>query len=294
MVNLGPIRHLYPFQSRFLKIKNHRYHYVDEGKGEVLLMLHGNPTWSFYYRNLISFFSKKYRVIAPDHIGCGLSDKPQHYPYTLATHIKNLTILIDHLELKNITMIVHDWGGAIGMGYAMNHPKNIKRWIIFNTACFLASRLAMPWRIRLCHYPLIGSLAIRTFNLFSLGALSMAVSHRERFTREIREGYLAPYRSPHDRVAQLRFVQDIPWNRSVPSYAILQEMTSKLPLFKNHPMLIIWGKKDFCFTTDFLKKWESYFPNALINVIPDAGHYVVEDAWERMIPWIDDFLAATR
>lgn len=257
-------------------------------------MLHGNPTWSFYYRNLIPFFSKKYRVIAPDHIGCGLSDKPQHYPYTLATHIKNLTALIDHLKLRNITMIVHDWGGPIGMGYAMNHPQNVKRWIIFNTACFLAPGLAMPWRIRLCHYPLIGSLAIRTFNLFSLGALSMAVAHRERFTRDIREGYLAPYRSPQDRIAQLRFVQDIPWNPKAPSTLILQEMTSKLPLFKNHPMLIIWGEKDFCFTVDFLKKWESYFPNALINTIPDAGHYVVEDAWERMIPWIDDFLAATR
>ncbi len=294
MVNIDPIRHLYPFKSKFLKIGNHRYHYIDEGKGEPLVMLHGNPTWSFYYRNLISFFSKKYRVVAMDHIGCGLSDKPENYPYTLSTHIKNLERLIDHLKLKNITFFLHDWGGPIGMGYAVNHPQMIKRWVIFNTACFLAEDLSMPWRIRLCHYPLIGTIAIRHLNLFSLGALWMATCHRKHFTPDVRAGYLAPYQSSRDRIAQLRFVQDIPWNKNVPSYAVMREMTSKLHLFRNHPMLIIWGEKDFCFTLDFLKKWEGHFPNALINTISDAGHYVVEDAGDRLIPWIDDFLAATK
>ena len=131
---------LYPYQSRFLPLDsqspdgNLNYHYLDEGKGETLLMLHGNPTWSFYYRNLVKGLKDKYCCVVPDHIGCGFSDKPQIYNYTLFQHIDNLEYLIDQLQLKDITLVMHDWGGAIGMGYAVRHPQNIKRLVIFNTA----------------------------------------------------------------------------------------------------------------------------------------------------------------
>lgn len=118
----------YPFLPKTLTVGNHKLNYVDEGQGNVLLFLHGNPTWSFYYRNLISHFSKTHRCIALDNIGCGLSDKPQDYKYTLENHIQNATKLVDTLNLKNITLVVHDWGGAIGFGYATRFPQNIKKW----------------------------------------------------------------------------------------------------------------------------------------------------------------------
>lgn len=292
MVNIESFRHLYPFKSNFLQIGEYKYHYIDEGQGEVLLMLHGNPTWSFYYRNLILYFSKKYRVIAPDHMGCGLSDKPQKYPYTLSTHIKNLERLIENLKLTHITLVVHDWGGPIGFGAAIEHPELFKRFVIFNSAAFLNSEydLQMPNRIRICKYPGIGQLAIRVFNSFARGGLWMAATHKENLSRDVKRGYLAPYNNYKNRIANLRFVQDIPWTPKVPSFPIFEKITSCLKLFKSQPMLIIWGEKDFCFTHRFLMAWEDYFPHASVKLIPDAGHYVIEDAYERIIPWVELFL----
>ena len=124
------LKRIYPFKSNYLQIGGINYHYVDEGESpagaETVLMLHGNPTWSFYYKELILALKDRYRVIVPDHIGCGLSDKPQDYDYTLENHIKNIETLADELGLKNITLAMHDWGGAIGMGFAVNNPDLIK------------------------------------------------------------------------------------------------------------------------------------------------------------------------
>ena len=118
---------LYPFQSHFLNLGENNLHYLDEGKGDAILMVHGNPTWSFYYRNLVLAFRGHYRCVVPDHLGCGFSDKPQDYNYNLENHIQNLSKLVKFLDLKNITLVVHDWGGAIGMGFATRHPELIKR-----------------------------------------------------------------------------------------------------------------------------------------------------------------------
>src|SRR3989338_6551111 len=120
-------RKLYPFESHFLDLEGVRYHYVDEGRGEPVVLLHGNPTWSFYYRRLILDLRQRYRVIAPDHIGCGFSDKPQRYAYTLEQHIANGQALIERLGLARIALVMHDWGGAIGMGSATRHPDTVAR-----------------------------------------------------------------------------------------------------------------------------------------------------------------------
>ena len=154
-----PFRDLYPFRSQYLTLSGWKYHYVDEGSGDPLVMLHGNPTWSFYYRALIAAFSPTHRVIAPDHVGCGLSDKPQAYSYTLAQHINNLEALLDALELERLTLFLHDWGGPIGMGYALRHPERVKRFVVFNTAAFPVSRI--PLRINVCKLPGFGALAVR-------------------------------------------------------------------------------------------------------------------------------------
>ena len=129
-------RSLYPFESHELWLDSLRYHYLDEGSGEPLLMVHGNPTWSFYWRNLILALRDDYRTIAPDHIGCGLSDKPENYCYTLAQHIDNLVQLIRELDLTNITLLAHDWGGSIGLGAALELPERFSRIVLFNTAAF--------------------------------------------------------------------------------------------------------------------------------------------------------------
>ena len=279
---------LYPFSSHSLQLDRLRYHYLDEGSGENLLMLHGNPTWSFYYRNLILGLKGSYRCVVPDHMGMGKSDKPQDYPYTLSRHIDNLEKLADHLELDDITLVVHDWGGAIGMGFAVRHPERIRRLVIFNTAAFLSSEI--PLGLSLCRIPGFGAIAIRGFNVFARGAIRWACVKQERMTEEVRAGYLAPYDNFANRVANLRFVQDIPISPDSPSYSVVQHIEENLKLFREHPVQIIWGAHDFVFNDHFLKRWQEIFPQAEVHRMEDAGHYVVEDAHERILPLLYEFL----
>lgn len=279
----------YPFESHVLDLDGHRYHYLDEGEGETLLCVHGNPTWSFAWRNLIRGLSQSYRVLAVDHIGCGFSDKPQHYPYTLRQHIDNLSRFVTTLDLQRVTLLAHDWGGAIGMGTAGRLPHRFNRFVLFNTAAFRSRQI--PLRIAVCRIPGLGALAIRGLNAFARAALTMAVAHPERMTPPVRAGYLAPYGNWHDRIATLRFVQDIPLDPSHPSYVTLVEVEESLAQFRNHPLLCVWGERDWCFTTAFLDEFLRRFPRAETLRFPDAGHYVFEDAHERILPRLRQFLS---
>ncbi len=282
------IKNEYPFASHWLKIDGHQYHYLDEGQGQPLLMVHGNPTWSFAWRRLVKQLSKNYRVIAVDHIGCGLSDKPQDYSYTLETHVNNLKTLIQELDLQEITLFAHDWGGAIGMGAAVDLPERFQRFVLMNTAAFRSREI--PFRIALCRIPLLGSWGVRGLNLFSGAAISMAVEKKDRMTDEVKKGFLGPYDSWKNRVAVHQFVKDIPLKSSHPSYQTLLHVEEGLQQFQNHPMLLIWGERDWCFTTNFLDEFERRFPSAESLRISDAGHYVFEDAHEVMLPCIEQFL----
>ncbi len=266
-------------------------HYLDEGprEGTPVVMCHGNPTWSYYYRTLIPTLSRTYRVIVPDHVGCGLSDKPQDYAYTLEQHIRNLEALVAHLELQHIALAVHDWGGGIGMGYAARHPDTVDRFVIFNTSAFYLP--AVPWILKLARSPIIGEALLRGLNAFAGTAVWLGMGHPKRMTREIRAGYLAPYRTWHDRIAIYRFVQDIPVTASHPTRATVDAIDRALPSFRDRPMLILWGEKDFVFTVkDFLAGWRERFPDAEVHTFKDAGHYIVEDAHERILPLMQAFL----
>lgn len=293
MIDTKPFHHLYPFSSHWLNLKGLRYHYLDEGPHEAppLLLLHGNPTWSFYYRTLIPDLSRKYRVIVPDHIGCGLSDKPQKYAYTLDQHIQNVEQLAAQLGLQNITLVLHDWGGPIGLGYAVRHPQTVSRFVIFNTAASVAQISAIPKRIQVCRPPFFGDVVVRGLNGFCRGALKFATSQPDRFTASVRAGYLAPYNSWPNRVAIYQFIKDIPLETGHPTRQTAAEIEAGLPQFQDRPLLILWGVDDFCFTVqDFLPDWRTRFPQAEIHLLENAGHYVVEDAYERIIPKMVEFL----
>ncbi len=287
-LDLGPIRTLYPFRTGRLALPAGALSYVDEGAGRPVVMLHGNPTWSFYYRRLIAAMRGSRRVIAPDHMGCGLSDKPQDYPYTLADHIANLGALIDHLGLGTVDLVVHDWGGAIGMGWATRNPERVGRIVVLNTAAFLSPRL--PRRIAVCRYPVIGDLAVRGLNGFAVGGTLMAVERP--MAPEVRRGYLLPYGSWADRVAIQRFVRDIPMSPRHPTWAVVDGIDRELASLRDKPMLILWGGKDWCFSDHFLAGWLERFPAAAATRFDDAGHYVLEDAHEAIVPRIAHFLAA--
>jgi haloalkane dehalogenase len=275
----------YPFKPDTIAINGHSLSYIDEGEGPAIVMLHGNPTWSFYYRNLAKLFSEKYRVIVPDHMGCGLSDKPQKYPYLLKTHIDNIDKLLTDLGIERFSLVVHDWGGAIGMGLAARRHERIESFVVMNTAAFRSQ--SIPLRIRVCRIPVLGDILVRGFNAFAGGATFMAVT--KKMKPEVARSYTAPYDSWANRVAVLRFVQDIPLASGDASWDTLVEIEKSLDLFKQIPMLILWGGKDFCFTRYFYDEWLHRFPEADSHYFPMAGHYVLEDAFEETVPLITSF-----
>ena len=265
----------------------YRLNYVDEGQGDPIVMLHGNPTWSFYYRNLIKGLNDKYRLIVPDHIGCGLSDKPQNYSYNLKNHIENVEKLLDHLKIKSFHLIVHDWGGAIGMGLATRYPERVKSITLLNTAAFTDTKI--PTRINICKIPVVGERLVRHFNGFASPATFMAVENR--LSSEVKKGYLLPYNNYKNRIATAKFVQDIPMSQKHESYATLLGIEKKLNLLKC-PKLIMWGGKDFCFNMHFYKRWKKFYPEAKSVVFEDAGHYVLEDKKDETLNHIKKFLAS--
>lgn len=287
---------LYPFTGKFLDRDGLRYHYLDEGSGEPVVMLHGNPTWSFYYRNLVQALSGDYRTIVPDHIGCGLSDKPgdDRYDYTLKSRVDDLERLLDHLGIDSrITLVVHDWGGMIGMAFASRHPERIRRLVVLNTGAFhLPKSKRFPLALRICRDNELNTFLVRGLNLFS-GVASLIGCKRKPMNGRLRRAYRAPYNSWENRIATLRFVQDIPLRPGDKAYDIVSEVQNGLQRFRKLPILICWGELDFVFDRHFLAEWRKHFPEAEVHSFPDCGHYILEDAAEEVIPLIKGFLART-
>ena len=292
-IDISDVQHLYPFTSHYLNLNGLRYHYIDEGQGDPVVMVHGNPTWSFYYRELIKALSDGYRCIVPDHIGCGLSDKPgpASYDYRLRNRIDDLEKLLDALKVdKAITLVLHDWGGMIGMAYAVRHPDRISRLVVMNTAAFLPpSSKRIPWRLSLIRSsgPL-ATLSVLGLNLFAVGALYMASD--KGLSAEVKKGLTAPYNCWKNRIATLKFVQDIPLVETDPSYRLVRQVGEQLQTLARLPMLICWGEHDFVFDSDYLSEWQRRFSKAEVHRFPDAGHYVLEDVPEKIISLIQTFL----
>ena len=279
-------RALFPFESRTLQVKAGRLHYVDEGprSANPILCLHGNPTWAFHFRELIAQARPFHRVVAFDHMGMGLSDRPTDFSYTLAEHVGNAVSFVDALDLRKITLVVHDWGGAIGMGLALARPDRIARITVMNTAAFFIPRL--PRRIAICRAGAPGEFITRGLNGFALAATRMTTSIP--LAPEVRAGYLAPYVSWRRRIGIWNFVRDIPMepdHRSRSTLAKIEEGLSTL----HRPVQILWGERDWCFTPEFREVWQRHFPNAYVHRFDNAGHYLIEDEPGGVIARIRDF-----
>ncbi|MFA5264429.1 MAG: alpha/beta fold hydrolase [Opitutaceae bacterium] len=272
------LKEIYPFVTKTLRTKGGaRMSYVDEGprSEEAVVMVHGNPTWSFYYRNLIRRISPAMRCVAPDHIGMGLSEKPQDYSYRLETRIQDLDTLIGELGLRKVHLVVHDWGGAIGLGWAGRNPEKTGRIVLLNTAAFPSERI--PARIALCRSEFPGTVLVRGLNAFAGPATWMSMNLRS-LSRQEKAAYLYPYGSWKDRVAVNAFVKDIPMKAGHPSYATLKKVGENLASLKEHPIRLVWGGADFCFNRSFFKRFTEIFPNSGKHYLERAGHYVLEDA----------------
>lgn len=292
---------LYPFDSHTLTLDGgHRLHYLDQGpadgdaSGPPVLMVHGNPTWSFYYRNLIRALSPSRRAIAPDHIGMGMSDKPpaSRYKYTLSSRVDDLDALIDHLELDTFDLVVHDWGGMIGTAWAVRHPERVRRLVVLNTAAFhLPPSKRFPPSLNLARVPVLGETLVRGANAFCRGANAFCVT-RAPLDTAVADAYLAPYDSWANRVAVHRFVADIPLAPGDDAWAIVSDTQRNLDALSDTPVWIGWGMRDFVFDRHFLDVWRERLPHAEVQTWDDAGHYILEDAPAEVIPAIARFLEA--
>ena len=275
-------------------MRGQRMHYLDEGPRDAppVLMLHGNPTWSFYYRNLVIALRGQFRCIVPDHLGCGMSDKPNDslYDYRLKSRVEDIATLIRRLDLKSpMTLVVHDWGGMIGYSWAVDNPDQVGKMVILNTAAFpLPEDKKMPSALSLVRDTSLGAYLVTRFNAFS--GIAARVAFKKPVSKEIRQAYKLPYDSPENRIATLRFVQDIPLSEKDPGFDILNNTAKRLHLLQDKPCLIAWGERDFVFDAPFLNKWLEYFPDAEVHRFADCGHYVLEDGGPALIDTISNFI----
>ncbi len=285
----------WPYATRSTLVGGHRMAFVDEGSGPPVLLVHGNPTWGFYYRSLLAALPPLgLRAIAPDHIGMGRSDKPSRrdYPHTLARRVADFGEFVDRLELEEpLSLVVHDWGGAIALAWAVDHPDRVDKLLVLNTGAFpIPAGKALPWSLAAARVPVLGGLAVRGLNAFSRGALVMGTG-RSVLGREARAGLTAPYDSPAHRVAVHEFVRDIPMSPQDPSYAVLARTESRLHLLADKPTAVCWGMQDPVFDGVVLDHLLTLLPKAEVHRYADAGHYVLEDAADRIVPIATRLLA---
>lgn len=286
----GGWQQLFPYQSRELVTGGVRQAYVDEGaSGPSVLMVHGNPTWSFYWHRLIADVRQWGRAIAVDHVGCGRSERPVDYRYTLQTHVDNLVSLVERLDLRDLTLVGHDWGGAIGMGCLLRVPDRFRRIVLMNTAAFPPPYF--PWRIKVLRTPVLGRLADQGMNLFARAAIGMATNLPGGLPAAEAAGLLAPYDSWSRRRAVHEFVRDIPVRTSQPTWQLLEQIERGLAGLKQEKLLV-WGMRDWCFRPVCLERFLRHWPDAGVLRLPEAGHYVMLDAGEAVVEAIRRFVVS--
>ena len=284
----------FPFTPHYYTHNDFDMHYVDEGSGKPVVMVHGDPTWGYLYRNFIPILSQHHRCIVPDQIGMGKSAAPQERSlYRLEQHGANLEALLLHLDLHDITLVLHDWGGPVGLGFATRHPERIKCLVLMNTWAFA------PWPggpfPRLLE--IIRSARGEAFVLQKNGYLEpalMGTTHdSEKLTKTVMDAYRAPFPTPESRLAMLCWSRDIPVEETDISYAEMKRIEQGLSQFNEIPILLIWGMQDPVLSPVVLHRWQQLYPHAITHELEDASHFLQEDAPERIVQWIETFLETT-
>jgi pimeloyl-ACP methyl ester carboxylesterase len=283
----------YPFAPHYLDINGFQMHFVDEGDGEPVLLLHGDPTWGYLWRRFIPILAPHRRCIVPDQMGMGKSGTPESpYPYRLRNHIANLEALVLQLDLHELTLVLHDWGGPVGLGMATLHPHRIRRLVLMNTWAFA------PWPG--APFPklieLIRSARGEKFVLEKNGYLEPAflgtTHHPEKLTEIIMDAYRAPFPTPASRRALLCWSRDIPVHETDPSYAEMKQIEERLPRFNRTPTLLVWGMRDPVLPESVLRMWQQIYPHAITHEIDDASHFLQEDAPDLIVSFTQEFLDA--
>ena len=278
---------MFPFESRFVGTpRGHVMHYVDEGAGETVVFVHGNPAWSFEFRHLIAGLRSEFRCVAPDHVGFGLSSrsdrKEDHHP---EVHAEAFAALLDDLELQDVTLFLTDWGGPIGLDFARRHPDRVKRLVIANTWCWPVNRDPHFWFFSRMMASPLGQYLIKRRNFFVNGVMPKAVGNKDALSAEAMEHYRLAQPSPAERAA----------NAALPGYIVgatkwLGEIWEERSALVGKPALVLWGAKDIAFRTKELDRWRSELSDCEVHEFADCGHFLAEEAPERILPLLRAFL----
>ncbi len=285
----------YPYLPREHGVDGVRLAYVDEGDGEPVVLLHGNPTWGYLYRRFVPpLVEAGFRAVVPDHMGFGRSDKPLHGPYTLARHVANLEGLLLGLDLREVTLVMQDWGGPIGLGFAVAHPERVKRLVLMNTWAFpIKEGTRLHPLLELFRTPGVGEALVQGLNLFVEGFLPAGIHRKERLTAELMDAYRAPFPDWNSRVGILAFPRDIPVGAEHPSAETMGRIHDRLTNLQI-PTLLIWALQDPAFPRGMIRLWQTIYPHAEIHTLEEAGHYLQEDEPETLTALLLDFLARHR
>lgn len=275
---------MYPFESKYFSTKYGKMHYIDEGKGETILFVHGTPTWSFLYRQYIKKFSQNYRCVAIDHIGFGLSDKPMNFVGTPEEHSKNLNLLIEHLNLKDITLVVHDFGGSIGLSYAISEPQNIKRIVLFNTWLWGTSNDKDAQKINKILHSKLGNFLYLNTNFSPKILLKKAFFNKKKLNNSLHRQYLKPFPNKSTRYGLLNIGKSL-----VGSSDWYEQLWNKVDVIKNRPVLILWGEKDDFIKLNNLAKFKNMFSNHNTYLF-ESGHFVQEEKTDESIDILASWL----
>ncbi|MDQ3856821.1 MAG: alpha/beta fold hydrolase [Chloroflexota bacterium] len=280
----------YPFESHFLDLPSGRMHYIDEGEGQPVVMVHGTPDWSFVYRHLVRCLSRTHRCIAVDHIGFGLSDKPARWTYTPADHARNLQAFIQRLGLQQITLVVHDFVGPIGLSYAIDHPENVSRLILFNTWLFSGkdTKTYRSWTLasRLFGSP-VGRFLYQRLNFSPRFVLKMAFADKSKLSPQVHQHYIRALPTYGDRRGTWVFAREL-----TGSGEWFDSLWARSDRIRDKPALLLWGMKDFATGPEFLEKFRSLFTQTQVVEYDDAGHFPQEEVGPAVCSTVSDFLAA--
>jgi haloalkane dehalogenase len=280
-----PDRTLFPFTSRFLELDAGRIHYVDEGSGPPVVMVHGTPDWSFLYREPIRRLADRYRCLALDHLGFGLSDKPRDWSYRIDDHARNFASFVEQLGLERFTLVVHDFGGPIGLAYAIDHPERIERLVIANTWMWSLQREAQMRRVLALLGGPIGRLLYEQLNISTKVIIPNAWGTHRPLTKEVHRQYVDAAPHPRDRYPMWCFARE-----GLAGSAFYEDLWLRRERIREIPALILWGVRDPAFKPHFADRFAQLFQTVRVIRYPDVGHFVPDEAGPEVAEEIARFL----
>jgi len=276
---------LYPFQHHYIQLQSGKMHYVDEGEGDIILMIHGTPTWSFLYRDFIKELAKNHRCIAIDHLGFGLSEHPEDFAGTPEAHAQNLSEFITTLDLDNITLVVHDFGGPIGLAAGIQHANRIKQIVLMNSWLWETKNKPTVVKAASLLNSKLGRFLYLDLNFSINVLLKKAFYNKKKLSKTIKNHYKKPFPTKKSRRSLLQIAQSL-----INSSDWYATQWQQLAALENKPWHIIWGKYDPYFSMEDLDTWTNRLPHAQVQVL-DCGHFVQEEKPEEVIEHIKTFMA---